>query len=254
MTQFTSDLRLLFRSLLPILSLAGVLALPDFCSPLAADQGDNRNYALIPASRPEMLATVHGKFQRFSGKPTDIIFDGDSITNRWEDQGAQTWAAFKDRAANFGIEGDRTENLLWRLGQHQVEGMDPKLVVLLIGTNNVSGGYSVEQIADGIRAILDEYKKQCPHAHFVLMAIFPRGKSADDPMRQKAEAVNALIRPLADGDRVDFLDLTPQMVDADGTLSSIAFGNDYLHPLPSGYAIWANALQPYVTKYAPAHA
>ena len=122
--------------------------------------------------RDDWFATVQGKFDRYSGKPFSIVFDGDSITNRWETTGKNQWSAqFAKRAADFGIEGDRTENVLWRLSKGQVDGMDPKVVVLMIGTNNI-GRDSADQIAEGISKIVDEYLVRCPHAHVILMAVF----------------------------------------------------------------------------------
>jgi beta-glucosidase len=234
---------------LVVLSLLALTAKGQEATPPAL----SNNPAATPTERPETLPTVQWKAKRFGGRPTDIVFDGDSITNRFEDQGARAWATFAARAADFGIEGDRVENDLWRLDHGQVDGMNPKLVVLLMGTNNVSGGYTPDQIADGIRVLVSDYEKRCPQAHIVLMAIFPRGQSASDPMRLKVAAVNNQIKSLADGNRVSFLDLTSQMVDPDGTLSTIAFGKDFLHPQVPGYVLWARALEPYVDKYAPAH-
>jgi Glycosyl hydrolases family 2, TIM barrel domain/GDSL-like Lipase/Acylhydrolase family/Glycosyl hydrolases family 2 len=114
-----------------------------------------------------------------SGKPAEIVFDGDSITNRWETTGKATWSArYADRAADFGIEGDRIENLLWRLSKGQVTGINPKVVVLMIGTNNV-GRNTPDQIAGGIKAAVAGYETLCPNAHIILMAVFPRGKTAN---------------------------------------------------------------------------
>lgn len=114
-----------------------------------------KNPAAAAWPRDDWYIAVQQKFDRYKGKLPTIVFDGDSITNRWETTGRETWPRFAGQAADFGIEGDRTENLLWRLGKGQVDGMDPKLIVLLIGTNNV-GRDSPEEIAGGIRSVVAE--------------------------------------------------------------------------------------------------
>jgi lysophospholipase L1-like esterase len=209
------------------------------------------NPVAVATPHKEAAGTFDWKLKRVAGKHPDLLFDGDSITNRWEDSGAQAWAQYAKRAANFGIEGDRVENDLWRLDNGQLDGLDPKLVVLLIGTNNVSGGFTPEQIADGIKVLVAEYEKRCPHAHIVLMAIFPRGEAATDPMRLKVAAVNDLIKSLDDGNRVSFVDIGPKLLQTDGKFTPGVVGGDFLHPQAGGYVIWSEALQPLVDKYAP---
>jgi len=208
-----------------------------------------KNPAAIAWPRDDWYITVQQKFDRYKGKSPEIIFDGDSITNRWETMGRDTWTRFAGRAADFGIEGDRTENLLWRLSKGQVDGMDPKLVVLLIGTNNV-GRDSAENISEGIRAVVAEYEKRCPHAHIVLMAVLPRGKTTTDSSRIKVEAVNRLISSLDDGRHVSFVDIGPSLTGSDGNISAEMMP-DYVHPTAMGYVIWADALKALLDQYAP---
>jgi lysophospholipase L1-like esterase len=206
-----------------------------------------KNPAALAWPRDDWYISVQQKFDRYRGKSPEIIFDGDSITNRWETTGKDTWVRFAGQAADFGIEGDRTENLLWRLSKGQVDGMDPKLVVLMIGTNNV-GRDSAENIAEGIRSIVAEYEKRCPHAHIALMAIFPRGRMPSEASRIKVEAVNRLIASLDDGRRVSFVDIGPSLIEADGSISADSMP-DYLHPTAKGYVIWAEALKSLLDKY-----
>jgi lysophospholipase L1-like esterase len=206
-----------------------------------------KNLAAAARPKDDWYITVQEKFDRYKGKSPKIIFDGDSITNRWETTGRDAWMRFADEAADFGIEGDRTENLLWRLSKGQVDGMDPKLVVLLIGTNN-TGRDSAQDIADGVRAVVAEHEERCPHAHIVLMAIFPRGRTPNDPSRMKVEAVNRLISTLDDGQRVSFVDIGSSLIERDGTISATMMP-DLLHPAAQGYVIWAGAIKPLVKKY-----
>jgi lysophospholipase L1-like esterase len=206
------------------------------------------NSATFPAPRDDWYATVQEKFDRYSGKPADIIFDGDSITNRWEITGKSVWSQyFAGSSADFGIEGDRIENLLWRLDKGEVAGINPKVVVLLIGTNNV-GRNSANQISSGIKAVVLEYEALCPNAHIILMAVFPRGKAPNDGNRLKLAAVNKQIAALDDGDRVSFVDIGPKLMEKDGMISPDMMP-DFVHPTERGYLIWADAIKGIVDKY-----
>jgi lysophospholipase L1-like esterase len=207
------------------------------------------NPAAFPTPRDDWYITVQEKFNRFSGKPVDIVFDGDSITNRWETTGKDTWIArYADRAADFGIEGDRIENLLWRLSKGQVTGVNPKVVVLMIGTNNV-GRSTVDQIVGGIKAAIASYEILCPNAHIILMAVFPRGGTPNDGNRLKLAAVNKQIAMLDDSDRVSFVDIGSKLIEKDGSITPETMP-DAVHPTARGYVIWADAIQPLIDKYA----
>ena len=141
------------------------------------------------------------------------------------------------------------ENVLWRLGKGQVDGIDPKVIVLMIGTNN-SGHNSANQIAEGIKKLVAEYEERCPHAHIILMGIFPRGEKPADGGRRKVAAVNSQIKALDDGQRVTFVDISAQMIEPDGTISRDMMP-DFVHPTARGYQIWSDAIQPIINKYVP---
>jgi len=200
---------------------------------------------------PHATIGTQRKFDRYSGKHFDIVFDGDSIMNRWEITGREIWSKhYAGEAADFGIEGDRVENVLWRLSKGQVDGIDPKVVVLMIGTNN-SGRNSADEIAEGIKHLVVEYENRCPHAHLILFGIFPRGQNANDGGRRKVAAVNERIKLLDDGKRVTYIDLSPKMIDPDGTIAQEMMP-DFVHPTLKGYQIWADAMQPVIDQYAGA--
>lgn len=212
--------------------------------------------AVLPGANPATVAAPSllwvSRFQRIlnetRGKQYDLIFDGDSITDYWQKAGKAVWAAHYGalRAVDFGIAGDKVEFLLWRLQQGQVDGMDPKLIVLMIGTNNSSRD-SADQIAEGIKTVTEDYLKRCPRSHLLLLGIFPRGASANDPVRAKIADVNRKIAALQ-SDRVTFLDIGAKFLGSDGTLSPEIMP-DLLHPSAKGYQIWADAIQPVVDKY-----
>jgi len=206
------------------------------------------NSAAIPTLRDGRHDDMQNKLERFGGKHFDIVFDGDSIMNRWETTGKEIWnQRYKGITADFGIEGDRVENVLWRLEKGQVDGIDPKVVMLMIGTNN-SGRNSATEIAGGIQILVAEYEKRCPHAHIILMGIFPRGEKPTDGGRRKVAAVNAIIKSLDDEKRVTFIDISEKLLMADGTISREMMP-DFVHPTAKGYQIWADAMQPVINQF-----
>lgn len=175
-----------------------------------------------------------------------ILFVGDSITQGWETTGQEIWNRFYEPAGafNIGFSGDRTENVLWRLEHGEVDGLTPELVILMIGTNNT--GHRLDSpalVARGVERILEELKQRLPNANILLLAIFPRGASAEDPMRINNSRINELIALLGDENRIYFRNLNHHFLDDDGTLSESVMP-DLLHPNETGYQIWAEAMQP----------
>lgn len=179
-----------------------------------------------------------------------LVFDGDSITDFWTNRSGGLWEELyvPYGAVDFGISGDRTQHLLWRLEQGQLDGLDPKLVCLMIGTNNVPWPDTPEQIAEGVKAIVEQYRERCPNAVILLQAVFPRDAEPDTPRRQKIDALNALISKLGDGEKVIYVDFADDFLEPDGRLSPEIMP-DALHPNEKGYEIWAKAIQPYIEKY-----
>jgi len=228
------------------------------CGPLSVLRADTNvmalpphvNSATIPVPHTDRMKDVQTKMERFGGKHFDIVFDGDSIMNRWENTGKAMWQQhYAGISADFGIEGDHVENVLWRLGQGQMDGIDPKVIVLMIGTNN-SGHNSATEIADGIKLLVAEYEKRCPQAHIILMGIFPRGEKPTDGGRRKVAAVNEQIKAL-DGGRVSYIDISAPMIGADGIISRDMMP-DFVHPTAQGYQIWSDAIQPVINQYVTA--
>ncbi len=210
------------------------------------------NPAAFPMPKIDWLYRVkQDNAQAKAIAPTiQLVFDGDSITDGWHGGGRQVWndRYGKLNAFNFGIGGDRTEHVLWRLSAGQMDGIHPKLIAIMIGTNN---GNKVEQVAGGVQAIVAEYRKLCPDAVVLVQAIFPRGKDATDPSRARIKAINAILAKLDDGNKVIFIDFGEKFLSPDGTLSPDIMP-DYLHPNAKGYQIWADAIQPTIDKYFPA--
>ena len=179
-----------------------------------------------------------------------LLFIGDSITQGWEGEGKAAWESTfaKHGAINLGIGGDRTEHVLWRLRSGNLEGLAkpaagqaPKVAVVMIGTNN-SGNTEPVDTATGIALIVRELRAQLPETKILLLAIFPREEKPGQ-LRAKNAKVNDLIKPLADGKHVVFLDIGASLTEADGTLDKKIMP-DFLHLSPEGYARWATAIEP----------
>lgn len=199
----------------------------------------------------QQVERTNEKARKVAG-PIELVFDGDSITDFWQSRGREIWNQRYARlhAFDFGISGDRTEHVLWRLSQGQIDGLHPKLIALMIGTNNI-GQNTPEEIAEGIKSIVASYRKHCPDATLLLQAVFPRGAKPTDPNRAKVKTINDIISKLQDGKNVLYIDFGDKFLEPDGSISPDMMA-DFLHPTPKGYAIWADAIQPIVDKYCPA--
>jgi len=215
-------------------------------------------------------------FSRFDAKKAEaakggypVVFVGDSITHFWESRGAEVWdmnyTNVDYRALNVGFSGDRTENVLWRLQHGQLDGLDPRAVVLMIGTNNIGHRQpDLESAFDtfcGVQAVVSDLEKRCPNAQIIVHPIFPRGATTNDQMRVRVDAVNRMLaswinqkyqdsKAVGKGgaskvSRVWFCDFSNRLVGPDGVLSR-EMAPDLLHPASAGYEIWADALKPYL--------
>ena len=174
----------------------------------------------------------------------EVIFLGDSITLGWSINGKEVFKEFdKYNVANFGIFGDRVQNILWRVENEEFDGVTPKVVVLMVGTNNAPvKENSPEEIASGIRKIIDSIHSKSPETRILLRAIFPRGADPSDKNRQKNEEVNALIAKYDDGKTVHFLNINDKLLQPDGALDATIMP-DFLHPSEAGYRIVADAIR-----------
>lgn len=191
------------------------------------------------------FAAAHERFVKIAqeGK-AQLVFLGDSITAGWgSKQDIWNEAFGQYTPANFGIGGDRTQHVLWRIQNGELETIKPKAVVIMIGTNN-SGSDSAEGIAKGVTAIVETVRAKQPQAKILLFAVFPRGeKASPNPGRDKLKQVNALIAKLDDGQHIHFLDIGEKFLKPDGSLTKDIMP-DFLHLSAAGYQIWADAISP----------
>lgn len=190
------------------------------------------------------------KLKDIKAGPIDLVFIGDSITQGWEQSGVPVWEKYygKRNAIALGFGGDRTENVLWRLQHGEVDGISPKLVVMMIGTNNT--GHRHEDpvtTAKGIHKLLDELKTRLPNTKILLVGIFPRDHVPGTLLRNINDGVNKIIATYADNKRVFYTDIGAKFLDAQGQLSTDIMP-DLLHPNAQGYEIWASAIEPQVEQ------
>lgn len=173
-----------------------------------------------------------------------VVFLGDSITDLWAKEGEETWRAHYEAlgALNLGIGGDSTQHLLWRLEHGALDGLDPKVVVLLIGTNN-AWTHSADQIAEGVLAVLQQVLRRLPQAQVLLLGIFPRGETRQDPMRALTDVATALFAHADRHPRVTFLNLEQALTQPPGQVNP-SLMPDHLHLSPQGYRLWAEAMDP----------
>ena len=182
-----------------------------------------------------------------------IVFLGDSITQGWEGAGKRVWERYfaggRYHAINLGISGDRTEHVLWRIANGELDGYAAKAIVLVIGTNNTGHFKREDETPEdtvlGIKAVLEAIRAKQPGAMIVLCPIFPRGRAADDQGRLRNAVVNKAICKFANGRDIFWCDFTDQFLAADGTLPAEIMP-DYLHPREYGYEMWANAVLPFL--------
>lgn len=177
-------------------------------------------------------------------KKARVVFLGDSITQAWENTGKPAWDKhFAPLGAlNWGYSGDRTEHLIWRLQNGDIQRVNPEVAVILIGTNNT--GHEQRPAAEtvsGIKRTLDDLAWKWPSTKIILMSVFPRGATKEDPLRKLNSEINEQLKTLTDGKRVYLLDINNQFLDADGKLSKDVFP-DLLHLSPAAYNTWAAAV------------
>jgi lysophospholipase L1-like esterase len=177
----------------------------------------------------------------------DLLFVGDSITEMWN-QAVFERAFGAWRTANFGVGGDHTGNLLWRLQNGHAEKLRPKAVVLTIGVNNF--GFcdaTPEQAYQGVKAVVELLRKIYPDARILLNAVLPYGQYTHSPQRIKVVELNRMVAGLNDGQHVFYQDYGLFFLQPDGDMAVEVMG-DFLHPTPKGYQIWADAMLPAVRK------
>lgn len=221
--------------------------------------GPARSPADRPAPRTDAnsMAAHAELLEKAKAGRIDVYFVGDSITRRWgatdyPDLLAHWRANFHGwNAANFGWGADRIQNILWRLENGELDGVNPKVIVVLAGTNNVGSvpgdEDKVADITRGIEAIRDVCRRKAPGATVILTAIFPRNDNMS--VMPEIDRINHNLRAMADGARVRYLNINDRLADSEGRLlDGMMHAGDKLHPTLKAYQVWADALKPLLTQ------
>jgi arylsulfatase A-like enzyme/lysophospholipase L1-like esterase len=211
------------------------------------------NSAVIPATRGDeqwWKERSEQLSQRAQQSDVELVFIGDSITQGWEGPGEKVWQEFYAgrKAVNLGISGDRTEHLVWRLTHGNFGKMRPKVAVLMIGTNNT--GHLMqepEQVADGVAEIIKIIQSKSPKTEIVLLGVFPRGGHAFDSARLNNVAINQYLQRMSAIPKVHYVDLSSVFLEPGGNIRKEIMP-DLLHLSPTGYRLWAEALEPELKK------
>ncbi len=211
----------------------------------------------VPKRANPRFYELHSNFlKRTKSGPIGVLFMGDSITEGWG-KAPEIWKQYYDQyqPANFGIGGDQTQHVIWRIEDGELDGIDPKVVVLMIGTNN-TGGNTAAQILAADTKIVNMIRAKLPQTKVLLLAIFPRGPRKDKQgvivddgvTRMKIiDEVNAGLAKLDDGKNVRFLNINSAWLDADGKIPDSVMP-DQLHPTGPSYKLWAEAMNPLLTE------
>jgi lysophospholipase L1-like esterase len=205
------------------------------------------NTAILPGLAPQFQAKHQANREVAKQGDAEVLFMGDSITDFWRNaDGPFAGKPVLDKhfgqwkVANFGIAGDTTQGVLYRLQNGEGQGFSPRAIMLMIGTNNTARNTAAE-IAEGVGAVVLELQKDFPQAKILLLGVFPRGRP-NDPVRATIADINRMIAKLHDGQRVHYLDIGAKFLAPDGTIPADVM-SDLLHPSAKGYEIWAQAVK-----------
>jgi lysophospholipase L1-like esterase len=202
-----------------------------------------------PAQRQKRFELINQIVKDAKGS-ADMVFIGDSTMEGWESQGKDVWHKYYARrnALNLGVSFDRTQHVLYRLENGNFDKLTPKVTVILIGGNNINSN-TPEEIAEGVKAVVESVQEKSPKTKVLLLGIFPRGASADNKDRATIASVNALISKLADDKAVYFLDIGDKLMTSDKKITDdVASDAARLQLTAKGYQIWAEAMEPMVVK------
>lgn len=220
---------------------AGADAVP---ATLPANAGDTTVGRVKSGKMARRFMELHDQYvARAKQGDIDVVFLGDSITQGWQ-KAPDLWKSRYEplKAVNFGISGDVMQHVLWRIENGELDGISPKVIVLMVGTNN-SNRRDSEPIVRGIKHMIGVIHSKCPTSKVLLVSILPRQKDTDTNQSRIIAEVNPELAKLDDGKLTHFLDVTKHFKDADGKLRYELF-SDALHPNPAGYQVWADAMQP----------
>lgn len=207
------------------------------------------NSAVVPVARTN-ASWIHrheSMNQQAQQGHIDLIYVGDSIVEHFNNQGKAVWGHYYEgrHALNLGIGGDRTEHVLWRFDHGNIDGISPKLAIVMIGQNN-GGHNTADEIAAGVTAVVQRLRTRLPNTKILLLAIFQR-REKPTPERAVLARANEIISKLADGKTIFYMDINHLFVQPDGSIPRVLM-YDFEHPTPLGHRVWAEAIEPKVAE------
>jgi lysophospholipase L1-like esterase len=181
----------------------------------------------------------------FGRATAKVIFLGDSITEGWIAAPAYREHFGKYSPLNFGIANDMTQNVLWRVEHGALDGTQPQAVVLMVGVNNLAGGFTPEQTADGVRAIVTAIQTHVPTTRVLVLGVLPARQGSGNPLRQSIKDANRLLQGLAKAGKVEVRDVGPVLLEPDGSIAKATM-RDFIHPTADGFARLSQAMAPFL--------
>jgi lysophospholipase L1-like esterase len=207
------------------------------------------NFAIVPTPRDGKRWVEHHKEigDRLNKGHANVLWIGDSIVQRWEDDGKKIWKKYYGHrdAVNMGIGGDNTEHVLWRLDHCNIEKVSPKLAIVMIGQNNGPSN-TAEEIAEGVTAIVTKLRQKFPDMKILVLGIFFRGEKPNDEQTKLAKT-NDILSKLDDGKHVFYMNINKIFLRPDGTIPK-SLMPDCEHPNKEGCRVWAEAIEPKVAE------
>jgi lysophospholipase L1-like esterase len=235
-----------FTVILAIVTVWFQFTAPAQTTATATNAPPHHGNALISPEHPSLKSTRAAEvIQRATEHPGgyDIEFIGDTLTQGWEDAGKNVWQEFYGRrkTINMGVNGDQPQHVLWRIEHGQLDGINAKAAVVLIGTH-AADHHTEADILEGITAVVSQVRQRQPDTKILLLGLFPQTQTFSE-LRGRILQINQVLARLDDGQNIFFFDLGPQLIGNDGSISPDLM-RDHLHPREAGYRVWANALEP----------
>ena len=220
------------------------------CLPVAIFGFEPSTVTPVPSNLKKFMPKLfQEKLRELENGKIEFVMIGDSITHSW----SKYRRTFKgSNLLNLGFPGDRTQNVLWRIENGALDGISPKLVTLMIGTNNMHDTKKAypadkpDEIFAGIQAIVTEVRTRLPNTKIVVFSVFPRKEGSEN---ERVKAVNEMLPQLADGKYVSHIDLNRFFINENGQQDKTLYNKDLLHFNEKGYLVWAQALKPLLERY-----
>jgi beta-glucosidase len=208
---------------------------------------------MLPVARsgePEWIARERALAAETARGGVDLVFLGDSITEGWRFVGLETWQRYYAgrRPLNLGISADQIQHALWRIQHGNFAAIEPRAIVVQIGTNNLLAD-TPSEVAGGVLEVVRTLRRLEPQAHILVMGLFPRDRDPDGELRRRVAAVNRELEArVARGRKVSYLDIGAKFLEPDGSISPEVM-YDYVHLAPRGYQIWAREIEPILARW-----